>query len=84
MELHPTNRQPKSQAVLRVSPRSTIVLVLLAIILTLALAAGIAAAALARWDNATVPAAITRAGIAFAGTLSLGIAFTALLVSTWP
>ncbi|MET9833727.1 hypothetical protein ABZ078_31510 [Streptomyces sp. NPDC006385] len=65
------------------SPRSTIVLVLLAIVLTLALAASITAAALARWDNASIPAAITRAGIAFASALSLGIAFTALLVSIW-
>jgi hypothetical protein len=67
-----------------VSPRTTIVLVLLAIVLTLALVAGVAAAALARWDNASIPAAITRAGIAFASALSLGIAFTALIVSTWP
>ncbi|MFD9326199.1 hypothetical protein [Streptomyces sp. NPDC060065] len=66
------------------SPRSTLVLVLLAIVLTLALAAGIIAGALASWDNATIPAAITRAGVAFAGAPSLGIAFTAVIVSVLP
>ncbi|WP_109031380.1 hypothetical protein [Streptomyces rubrogriseus] len=66
------------------SPRSTVVLVLLATVLTVSLASGAAAAALARWDNASVPAAITRAGVTFAGTLSVGLALTALLISAWP
>ncbi|MFF9100062.1 hypothetical protein ACF1AU_05650 [Streptomyces rubrogriseus] len=66
------------------SPRSTVVLVLLATVLTVSLASGAAAAALARWDNASVPAAITRAGAAFAGTLTVGLALTALLISAWP
>ncbi|MER5698797.1 hypothetical protein ABT255_17655 [Streptomyces mirabilis] len=74
----------KPQAVLRVFPdRSAVVMILLAIVLTLSLAAAITAAALALWDNATVPTALTRAGIAFAGALSLGIAFIALVVSAW-
>ncbi|WP_328842678.1 hypothetical protein [Streptomyces sp. NBC_00258] len=60
-----------------------IVLALLTTVLTLSLAAGAAAAALARWDEATVPTAITRAAIAFGGTLSLGIALVALFVSAW-
>ncbi|MDI6521423.1 hypothetical protein QMA61_35170 [Streptomyces coelicoflavus] len=66
------------------SSRSTVVLVLLATVLTVSLASGAAAAALARWDNASVPAAITRAGVTFAGTLSVGLALTALLISAWP
>jgi len=74
----------ESLAVSRMSPRSTILLVLLAVVLALALASGAAAAVLARWDNATVPAAIARAGVVFAGTLSLGFAFTALIASAWP
>jgi hypothetical protein len=60
-----------------------VVLVLLVSVLALALAAGITAAALARWDGATIPTAITRAALALAGTLSLGIALIALVVSAW-
>ncbi len=66
------------------SPRTTIVLFLLVTVLALSLAAGITAAALARWDGATIAAALTRAGLALAGTLSLGIAFIALVTSAWP
>ncbi|WP_141689557.1 hypothetical protein [Streptomyces sp. DI166] len=74
--------QYDSQAVPHVSPdRSMAILVLLTVALTLSLAAGIAAAALTRWDGTTVPAAITRGAIAFGSTLSLCIAGIALLLT---
>ncbi|MFD7068349.1 hypothetical protein ACFV97_14100 [Streptomyces sp. NPDC059913] len=52
--------------------------------LSLALAAGITAAALARWDSSSIPTALARAGVAFGSTLSLGIALIALVVASWP
>ncbi|TXS35429.1 hypothetical protein EAO75_44620 [Streptomyces sp. uw30] len=64
--------------------RTTTVLILLSVVLSLALAAGIAAAALARWDSSSIPTALVRAGVAFGGTLSLGIALIALVVAAWP
>ncbi|MET9450838.1 hypothetical protein [Streptomyces cinerochromogenes] len=64
--------------------RTTVVLILLSIVLSLSLAAGITAAALARWDSSSIPTALARAGVAFGSTLSLGIAFIALVIAAWP
>lgn len=47
----------------------------------LALLAAVTAALLARWDGASLPAALTRAGVAFGGTLTLLIALLALTAS---
>ncbi|MFF3687872.1 hypothetical protein [Streptomyces sp. NPDC002187] len=64
--------------------RSTLLLTLLTLALLLSLAAATAAAALARWDGATVPASITRAGVAFAGTMSLCLGLIALVRTALP
>ncbi|MGY1498656.1 hypothetical protein ACW4TU_19020 [Streptomyces sp. QTS52] len=48
----------------------------------LALLAAVTAALLARWDGASLPAALTRGGIAFGGTLTLLTALLALVAST--
>jgi len=56
-------------------------LALLAVFL-LALLAAVTAGLLARWDGASTPAALLRAGIAFGGTLTLLIAVLALVVGT--
>lgn len=77
-------QQPQLQVVLRVIPdRVAVVLILLSIALSLSLAAGIASALLARWDGSSVPTTLAHAGVAFGGTLSLGIAFIALLITAW-
>ncbi|MEU4494221.1 hypothetical protein AB0F96_12420 [Streptomyces sp. NPDC023998] len=57
------------------------VVILLACALTIVVAALVGAAAgyLARRDHATYPAALTRAAIAFAGTLTLAAALTTVL-----
>ncbi|WP_172381877.1 hypothetical protein [Streptomyces sp. MNP-20] len=51
-----------------------------AAVLVAALAA-VAAALLARWDGASVPAALLRAGAAFGATLTLATALLALCLS---
>ncbi|MFF5001927.1 hypothetical protein ACFY3G_03785 [Streptomyces phaeochromogenes] len=56
-------------------------LALLAVFL-LALLAAVTAGLLARWDSASTPAALLRAGIAFGGTLTLLIAVLALVAGT--
>jgi hypothetical protein len=43
---------------------------------------GIIGFALARWDGAAIPASITRGGIVFAATLTLGIALIAAPLPT--
>lgn len=67
-------------------PASPIHLVLLALALfaaaLLALLAAVTAALLARWDGASLPAALLRSGVAFGGTLTLLAALLALVVST--
>ncbi|MFD9903962.1 hypothetical protein [Streptomyces sp. NPDC059063] len=44
-----------------------------------ALLAAVATALLARWDGASVPAALLRAGAAFGAALALGVALLALV-----
>ncbi len=58
--------------------RTLLALALLAAVLMGLLVAGVAGV-LARLDGATVPAAFTRAGVAFAGTVALLTAVLALL-----
>jgi hypothetical protein len=48
----------------------------------LALLAAVTAALLARWDGASVPASLLRAGIAFGGALTLLVTLLALVAST--
>ena len=57
-----------------------VLLICLAIISLLAMGAAGAAVALARWDGQTVPASITRGGIAFAGTMTLGASLVGLFL----
>ncbi|MGW0656069.1 hypothetical protein ACWD4T_46265 [Streptomyces umbrinus] len=56
-------------------------LALLAVFL-IALLAAVTAGLLARWDGASAPAALLRAGIAFGGALTLLIAVLALVAGT--
>lgn len=56
-------------------------LALLAAVL-LALLAAVTAGLLARWDGASLPAALLRAGVAFGGTITLLTALLALVIST--
>ncbi|TGA91601.1 hypothetical protein [Streptomyces sp. MZ04] len=58
------------------------VMIALALALTIVIAALVAAGAgyLARRDQATYPAALTRAAVAFAGTLTLAAVLTSALV----
>lgn len=56
-------------------------LTLLAAVL-LALLAAVTAGLLARWDGASLPAALLRAGVAFGGTITLITALLALVIST--
>ncbi|MFF3381308.1 hypothetical protein ACFYXF_51210 [Streptomyces sp. NPDC002680] len=57
------------------NPNSPAILLLaLAVAVLLAFAAAAVSFALARWDGATVPAALSRSGIAFAAALTLCLA----------
>ncbi|MFG2318957.1 hypothetical protein [Streptomyces tendae] len=56
-----------------------VVLIATAMILILALLTAVGAGKLARLDGASYPAALTRAAVAFAGTLTLAAAITAAL-----
>ena len=58
-----------------------LVLVLSVVVLVCVLV-GAGAAGLARLDGASWPAAVTRGGAAFAGSLALGLSLLAFLVST--
>ncbi|MGP3635330.1 hypothetical protein ACTU45_18505 [Streptomyces sp. 24-1644] len=53
----------------------------LALILLFALLAAVGAGKLARLDGASYPVALTRAAVAFAGTLTLAAALTAALAT---
>ncbi|WP_405945420.1 hypothetical protein OG588_49415 [Streptomyces prunicolor] len=67
------------------SPSPTSLTLLALTLLTavlLALLAAVTAGLLARWDGASLPAALLRAGVAFGGTITLLIALLALVVST--
>lgn len=65
------------------SPHAQLFLLLtLAVLVLLAAVTGIIGFALARWDGATIPASITRAGIVFGATLGIGIALIAALLPT--
>ncbi|WP_338671726.1 hypothetical protein V1460_01920 [Streptomyces sp. SCSIO 30461] len=57
-----------------------LLLVALLMITLLAMGVGGAAVALARWEGLTVPAAISRGGIAFAGTMALGASLVGLFL----
>ncbi|MCK7626879.1 hypothetical protein MUU72_27905 [Streptomyces sp. RS10V-4] len=52
--------------------QAELLLFALLVITLLAMGVGGAAVALARWEGLTVPAAISRGGTAFAGTMDLG------------
>ncbi|GHG32904.1 MULTISPECIES: hypothetical protein [Streptomyces] len=56
-----------------------VVLLVTALVLILALLTAVGAGKLARLDGASYPAALTRAAVAFAGTLTLAAAITAAL-----
>ncbi|MDX2546099.1 hypothetical protein ACOT81_27100 [Streptomyces sp. WI04-05B] len=56
-------------------------LALVAVVL-LALLVAVAAAVLARWDGASVPSTLARAGVAFGGTLTLLTALLAFAAGT--
>ncbi|GAA1404163.1 hypothetical protein GCM10009639_49830 [Kitasatospora putterlickiae] len=56
-----------------------VVLLTVALVLVLALLIGVAAGALARLDGSTYPAAVARAGGAFAAVLALAAAVTGVL-----
>jgi hypothetical protein len=57
-------------------------LLTLAVLVVFAAVIGIIGFALARWDGAAIPASITRGGIVFAATLTLGIALIAAPLPT--
>ncbi|WP_030942351.1 hypothetical protein [Streptomyces sp. NRRL S-646] len=59
--------------------RLLILLIAVALILILALLTAAGAGKLARLDGASYPAALTRAAVAFASTLTLAAAITAAL-----
>ncbi|QES47595.1 hypothetical protein DEJ50_06920 [Streptomyces venezuelae] len=63
------------------SVRTALVLLSIAVALMTAVLAGAAAGCLARRDRATYPAALSRAGAAFAATLGLAAALTAALAA---
>ncbi|MET8491756.1 hypothetical protein ABZW15_09840 [Streptomyces cellulosae] len=56
-----------------------VVLLVTALVLILALLTAVGAGKLARLDGASYPAALTRAAVAFAGTLTLAAAIIAAL-----
>ncbi|MGV9790810.1 hypothetical protein [Streptomyces sp. NPDC003435] len=56
-----------------------VLLIITALILIIALLTAVGAGKLARLDGASYPAALTRAAVAFAGTLTLAAAITAAL-----
>ncbi|WP_329013684.1 hypothetical protein [Streptomyces sp. NBC_00690] len=58
-----------------------VVLLTIAIVTVVAVLAAAGAGKLARMDGATYPAALTRAGVAFAGVLTLAAAMTAALTA---
>ncbi|CAM5550284.1 hypothetical protein [Streptomyces narbonensis] len=57
-----------------------LLLVTLLVITLLAMGVAGAAVTLARWEGRTVPAAISRGGIAFAGTMTLGASLVSLFL----
>ncbi len=57
-----------------------LLLVTLVAITLLAVGVAGAAVALARWEGRTVPTSISRGGIAFAGTMTLGASVTSLFL----
>ncbi|MEV8532131.1 hypothetical protein [Streptomyces sp. NPDC051211] len=63
------------------SVRTAVVLLAVALVLVTAVLVGAAAGYLARRDRATYPAALSRAGVAFAATLSLAAALAGALAS---
>ncbi|MER5883005.1 hypothetical protein ABT160_04175 [Streptomyces sp. NPDC001941] len=63
------------------NPHRTLLLTALLALALLCSAVGAAAAGLlARWDGATLPAALARAGVAFGGSLTVCCALIALLL----
>lgn len=65
-------------------PTLALILLVTALVVVVAVLAAAVAGKLARLDGATYPAALTRAGIAFAATLTLATAFTAALTAVTP
>ncbi|ALO11704.1 putative integral membrane protein [Streptomyces venezuelae] len=57
-----------------------LLLVSLLVIALLAMGVAGAAVTLARWEGRTVPSSITRGGIAFAGTMTLGASLVGLFL----
>ncbi|OKH99044.1 hypothetical protein A6A06_25975 [Streptomyces sp. CB02923] len=62
-------------------PTLALILLVTALVVVVAVLAAAVAGKPARLDGATYPAALTRAGIVFAATLTLATAFTAALTA---
>lgn len=55
----------------------------LAVAVLFSMIIGTVASALVRWDGATVPAALTRGGVAFGGTLTVCCGVIAILLNAF-
>ncbi|WP_410540133.1 hypothetical protein [Streptomyces sp. KL2] len=57
-----------------------LLLLTLIVLLAVSAVAGVIGYGTARWEGAAIPGAITRGGVVFAGTLTIGIALLAMLL----